>query len=248
MHTVTSGESGTTYNTAGPGEGITYSSGTGMLDIMGSIDALHYYDPLNGLCPTDAGSDCAFNFGPNLNLEVHASYVDMVVTPVGGGFFTIDIEFESTGGVDIMWTDPTDSDSVQLAAMWTGGTFLGQPTTGLMASTVYDSNTETVVAPISVVGFAVLDPLTPFAGLFGTGTPGDQQIQLDITTFVDLDVSQLIADSFAQGSLTDFTASIDGGQIFRVASGDFVIPEPTTGVLVGLGLAGMAAMRRREER
>lgn len=247
LHTITSGQPGATYNTAGAGDQVSYDQGTGLLSITGLVDELNWYDPANGACASDVGSNCVLNYSPDLILDVQAQFQGLTVTPIGGTFLDVKVEFGPTGGVDVRWTDPADGGSTQLASMWQPGTFNGSPTTGLVASLFFDTSTNTVIGPINVVGFATLDLGTPYASLFGS--PGDERIQLDIADLqmVTPDIGTLIAQAIGLGTLPSFTAEADG-QVFRVAAGQFVVPEPTTGLLVGLGLVGIATLRRGSRR
>ena len=96
----------------------------------GEIDAVNYYDSLNGSCPTDIGSNCSFNYGPNLDFDVAANFIGMTVTPTGGGFIDIVLDFQSTGGTDIIWTDPADGNSVMLTGQLGRGRLPQQPDAG----------------------------------------------------------------------------------------------------------------------
>ena len=50
--------------------------------------------------------------------------------------------------------------------------------------------------------------------------------------------------AYNTGSLPDFTAEASG-QMYRIENGNFVIPEPGTALLAGLGLAMLGLARRR---
>jgi hypothetical protein len=205
---------------------------------------MHYYDPLNGSCPSNAGSNCAFDFAPNLDILVEADFHSSLLTALGYGFFQLDVRFQSTGGTDILVTDPDDGDSVQLSGNWVAGTFQSFVTTGLVATVIYDGNLGTVIGSPTVLGFAELDA-TPFASLFDDGG-GSEKILLNLSELIDFSPSldALTAALIDTGVLPSFTAE-EEGQIFRVASGDFVIPEPATALLLGLGLIGLGASGRR---
>ncbi len=238
LHTIASGQPGVAYNTAAAGDQISFTQSTQLLEFQAAVDVLNYYDTANPSCATDAGSNCALNFSPDLVLQAQALLSSIVATPVGGTFVQVDIQFGTTGGTDITWTDPADGGSTQLAASWQAGTFMGTATTGLVATTFYDTSTSTVVGAVTAAGFAVLDNGTAYASLFGSDP--SNRIQLQVQGIAGVDFDALITAALTTG-LPDFTAEVDGeGQIFRVASGDFVIPEPSTALLLGLGLAGMA--------
>ena len=247
LHTFGNGP-GAAYNTAAPGDSVSFTQSTGELTISGVIDVLNYYDPGNGSCATDAGSNCAYNYAPDLTLQVSALLQSIVTTPIGGPVVQVDINFQTSTGTDITWSDPADGDSTQLAADWQAGTFQGTTTTGLVATTYYDTSTSTVVSGsgIKVAGFAVLDNAAPYASLFGSDPTN--RIYLSIQDFGGLDLDALISAAVSSGQLTDFSAQVSGGQIFRVASGDFIVPEPTTALLLGLGLAGLGLAKRRQTR
>lgn len=144
VHTVFSGEAGVVWTTqVGAGDKVDYDAGTSSLAITGAITTLNYYDtnPLLGVppgsCQTDTGSNCPFVYGTPLDFTVLATFIGSSVTDAGGGFFDILLNFESTGGTDIVWTDPADGNSVALAATWTAGDFLGNPTPGLQVQATY---------------------------------------------------------------------------------------------------------------
>ena len=85
LHTVTSGQPGATYNTQGAGDNVSYDSNTGLLSISGVIDELNWYDPANGACATDAGSNCNLNYSPDLTLTVQALFLGINAVNLGGG-------------------------------------------------------------------------------------------------------------------------------------------------------------------
>lgn len=258
VHTVFSGEPGVTWNTGGVGVNgqIVYTAGTSTLAIGGEIDAANYYDPLNGGCPTDSGSNCTFNYGPNLDFDVLAEFIGVTVTPTGGGFYDILLDFQSTGGVDILWTDPADGNSVVLAASWQAGTFLGNPTPGLQVQSTYcdgvgGCGAAGVQGDPLAIGFALIDNLTLYAAMFDSdGNPfTTNSIMLDFSELFDFSpgIDAIAAYVLANNTLPDFTGEGEG-QLFRVDTGEFVIPEPSTALLLGFGLIGLGVTGRRVKR
>ena len=257
-HTVFSGEAGFTWNTGGLNVNgqIVYDEQTSLLAIDGEIDAANYYDPLNGSCPVDSGSNCTFNYGPNLDFSVLAEFIGSSVTNSGGGIYDIVLDFQTTGGTDIVWTDPADGNSVMLTASWTAGTFNSVPTPGLQVLAQYCDGVGGCGAagltgdPLAI-GFALIDPSSLYAGLFDSDSNPltNNSIMLDFSELFDFDPSEatIAAYVLANGVLPDFTGEGEG-QLYRVDTGEFVIPEPSTALLLGLGIAGLGAVRRRSAR
>lgn len=244
LHTLTSGQSGAEWNTGALGAAngqLSYSSVTTQLSLTAELDVLNYYDPNDITCPTDVGSNCTFNYGTNLDITVGADLNGIVTTALGGGFFQIDINFETTAGTDITIVDPTDSTTV-LTAEWQAGTFSGFPTTGLTVSGIYDSGSGSVVGDPTALGFATITGGL-YAGLFDSG--GSSDVSLHLAEFFDFapTIDAIAAAIIGTGVLPSFTAEGEG-QIFRVAAGDFV-PEPNLGLLIGSAVLAIAAIRRR---
>jgi hypothetical protein len=257
-HTVFSGEAGFTWNTGGLNVNgqIVYTDATNELAIGGEIDAANYYDPLNGSCPTDSGSNCTFNYGPNLDFSVLAEFIGVNITNTGGGLYDIVLDFQSTGGTDIVWSDPADGNSVMLTASWTAGTFNSVPTPGLQVlATFCDGVGGCGPAGLTgdplAIGFALIDPLSLYAGLFDSDSNPltNDSIMLDFSELFDFDPTEdaIAAYILANNDLPDFTGEGEG-QLYRVDTGEFVIPEPSTALLLGLGIAGLGAVRRRSSR
>src|SRR5262245_17627196 len=178
-HTVFSGEAGFTWNTGGLNVNgqIVYTDASNLLSIAGHIDAANYYDPLNGGCPTDSGSNCTFNYGPDLDMSVLAYFIGVTVTPTGGGLYDIVLDFQTTGGTDIVWTDPADGNSVMLSASWTSGTFNSSPTPGLQVISTYcdgvgGCGVQGLTGDPLAIGFALINNTSLYAGLFDSdGNP-----------------------------------------------------------------------------
>jgi hypothetical protein len=248
LHTLSSGQPGAQWNTGGLGAGgqIDYDSSTQTLTVTGVLDLLNYFNPNNVACPTDAGSNCAFNYGPDLDITLVAKLESLVVTPVFGTVVAVQANFETTGGVDLLLTDPADGNSVLLEASWQGGSFQGNPTTGLTATVLYDTATGQTVGspPVNASGFLSVDQSTLYASLFQPTYFGITFGSLsDFDDGAGGDLDDIIAASIAAGTLVDFTAEANG-QVFNLEAGQFV-PEPgTAALLVVAGLFGLGRQGR----
>jgi hypothetical protein len=258
LHTLTSGQPGAEWNTGGTGSGgdIDYDSGTERLTLTAGLDVLNYYDPNNGACATDAAPTCSHNFVTNLDLTVEADLASISITSLGFGFWDITLNFESTGGTDITLVDPTDLTTL-LSASWQSGTFLGNATDGLTVAATFDDGTFTgdpagLTGDPTAVGFATIAG-GDYAPLFDSG--GTTDVSLHLSEFFDFSpsttaIAAAIVANFEGngGTHVDNSALIDftnegQGQIFRVASGDFHVPEPGTALLLSPLLLILARRR-----
>jgi len=242
LHSLSSGQPGAEWDTGGMGVNglVNYDSGTQHLDFDAELNVLNYFDPNDGGCATDVGSNCTVNFATNLELTVDADLAGVVVNGLGSGFFELVVNFASTGGPDITLTDPTDNTQL-FTASWQAGSFLGQSTTGLTASAILDSGSGTVIGDFTVIGFANVTG-GPYQQLFDSG--GSLDLGINLGEFFDFapTLDTLAAGIFNSGTLASFTAEGEG-QIFRVTAGDFV-PEPQPALLVAVALGAGALWRR----
>jgi len=264
LHTTASGQPGAEWNTGGTGAGgnISYTTATGDLQISGVLDVLNFFDPANGGCATDLGSNCAENFSPDLDFTLNAKFLEASGVETffaGSNIFSMSVVFGTSGGLqDLLLTDPDDGGSTQLTADIVAGTLNGDAVDGLVATVLFNATTGTSVFQ-AVNSAGILNPTGgPFATLFDSGT---DSFGLSLNVFDDFvpDLDALLVASAASctpgvngGGFTtlsncslplDFTAEANG-QIFRITQGEFVIPEPGTAILVALGLIGIGARRR----
>lgn len=244
LHTPGSGQPGVPWSTEGVGVGgqVTFNQGTGILNLTGKVQELNFFDPLNGSCSTDAGSNCNVNFSPDLDVTLSGSLLSLVITPLGGTFFDLTANFGTLGPNDLLVTDPSAGNAVALAASWQSGLFLGSPTTGLSVSVTYDAFTSSVLGDPLLTGFLAIDNASPYASLFGS-TVAKFGVNLGDFGSFSPSLNAIAQNVLLFNSIPSFTAE-GQGQVFRLASGDFVVPEPATALLVAMGLAGLAVRRR----
>jgi hypothetical protein len=248
LHTITSGQPGAQWNTTG-GALLDYDSGTGVATLTANLDVLNWFDTANGACATDAGSNCSYNYGPDLSISLDAAYVGAVTTPVAPNLVNITLNFQTTANAlpDLTVSDPTDLPfGPVLEGVWQSGLYNGNPTLGLSFSMLFNTATMSVASPVNGAGFLAIDSSTAYAGLFESGA---NYFGLQVGTLSDFggtysSLNAIVAHAIANaGALPDFTAEAIG-QVYRVTAGDFVIPEPATAILLAGGLALLGARRR----
>jgi len=248
LHTITSGQPGSQWNTIG-GAQLSYNAGTSTATLTANLDVLNWFDTANGACATDAGSNCSHNYTTDLAITLEASFVGTTVTPIAPNTVNIRLDFQTTANAlpDLTVLDPTDVGFGNvLEGDWQSGLFNGNPTTGLSFNVVFNTLTQTVLGTPNGSGFLAIDSATAYAGLFESGS---NYFGLNVATLSGFasalpgGLNGIVAYAALNNALPDFTAEANG-QVYRVTTGEFVIPEPATAVLLAGGLALLGARRR----
>jgi len=245
-----SGLPGTPYNT--PVGGVDYDgvgSGDpheGEVHITGNLPQLNYHTT------GDPGTNVAFNFGPALDFTLEAELSNITLNPLGGTNVQIVMEFSGTadGMADLVISDSGD---VVVRADLVAGVLNGNPVEAL---TAVSGSVDLAAPPENIVlqtfAFFQIRSGSAYASLFDDGLGSlNNSISTGIVTNFDtgdadpeFDFDDMVNEVAASNPLPSNTATAQGA-VWAVSSSTFVVPEPGTGVLLGLGLLGVATRRRR---
>jgi len=244
------GMPGTDWNT--PPAGVDYDAvgapveaHDGELQVGGTVPTLNYHTP--GAPTTNVNSD----FVPDLEFSLEAAYLTTSVTPVSGSFFTLTTTFGTTddGNWDLILTDPGDSDAEVLRANLIAGTFNGNAVAALTTTATIDTTNINNNQIVSAFAFFEVDPTSPYASLFTdseyVGFNISQVLNWEIgDADGDYDFNDIAGAIIGSNTLISFTAEANGS-VYGISSSKFTpIPEPGTGLLVGLGLLLLGFRRR----
>lgn len=182
------------------------------------------------------------------------------VLPTGGNVCQTSAGGATTVGAIVTW-EITSIDTAEIQTpftlMFTGLVSpLEQPTpeTGYLSSEV-DIGVDAVAPPgldTSATPGVELDPTSPTGfdpyvlvrdETFGAGSEADLYVGWTVVA----GVGEKITFFFEVDPLRDNTEGVPYAPQFRIAAIPVVVPEPGTALLMGLGLAGLARSRRRED-
>jgi hypothetical protein len=238
LNNITSGLNGTGYEN-NPGD-VDYDmiggggAHPGEVFVTGTIAQLEYHKT------TAPAIGLNFPFGTPLTFTLEAAIASVNVVPVFGSFVTLSLRYASTPDSlpDLVVKDPTDN-TVLLEANLVSGVLFNAPVPALAANFTFNA----AAPPASIVGsslgfFQATGGV--YASLFANAIGG---LQSGLVTSFSPAFSTVVGAFNATGNLISHTAEADG-LVWVVDSSQFVIPEPSTGLLVGMGLlVGLAGMR-----
>lgn len=115
------------------------------------------------------------------------------------------------------------------------GTFLSDSGTTFFFEGLNDTSS-------GVLSFASNTLISPIAGASGSGNLINLSFDTLDIGFSDLIISNVI---FLDSNLLDISANIESGG-FSIISGSTTVPEPSTIVLLALGISGIIWVRRRK--
>lgn len=202
--------------------GGTFTTDPDSLDVLGDIESVTVQ---NSLTRTVTGTNFTFS----------ATLSSFSTTDLGGNQLLVLADFTGVTGHDIVVTDSTGT---ILTAEFASALQFGGVIDTTNPQTVDTSTQQVNATDIEITGG---DPLlTAALGEDPSGADGILELTGTIDGF-DPSLSTLLADDVLFNETFTFSG---GGQITPVQPSAFV-PEPTTVVLVGSGLLGLAVAGRR---
>lgn len=244
LNTFASGDPGSPFDTAP--DGVDF-------DAVGSADPHPGEVVVEGNVPTlnffNGTVQDSITFGTAITFTLEAKLTSAALVPVGGGDVQYVATFQGTadGQPDLVATDPMGS-TVLLEADLVAGTLNGNPVDPItVVSQTFDPNSPPS-APIvqAFVFFQTLVSGNPWEILFSDdiGTLNDSGIGQSLVSNFDPSFDTIANTLNSTGVLPSHTAEANG-TIFALDSSQFVVPEPGTVWLLGGGVVGLLAMRRR---
>jgi hypothetical protein len=218
----------------------------GQVVISGSLSSMNYHE---------TGAPAVnINDAVDLDFTLTANITGILAVNIGGSIYDITLTFGTStpaaGVWDLIVTDPDDSDTVIFRGDLRPGKLSGQALPALRA-TGFGIDIATNAQPVfQGLGFFDPDFSSEYGSLFEPESGGDPSVVgLSFAGIFNFSPDfTVIGDELVNNStLISHTAQATGS-VFGITTNVFTpIPEPGTGLLVGMGLLGFAAGRRRRD-
>ena len=186
----------------------------------------------------------------NADLEyVELDYADLEYTNLGGAYLgDANLDFANLYGADLSYANLDDAGFSEADLRYAnlsyanlGGAYLGDA--DLSYANLSNADLGTTWMPVANLSNADLTNARLFYARFSNGIPAHDPIGWNTATWTGAKYLLNAVDNNGNPIPdTVFPAGMD--QAWRDAAGMVAVPEPTTAVLVGLGLIGLGVRRR----